>query len=78
MNRDFKKLQKEYKELINQKRQNGRTSWGAFFASDYYSVLDAAENGGKVDRFAPISIALTSGFMIGYRAAKREYRKTRR
>ncbi len=45
---------------------------GRFYASDIYQVMDMCrKNGGRIDAFEAIGIALQAGFAIGYRTAKR-------
>ena len=71
------KAQQDY-----QKRFYNRTdNKGAFYYEDICEIKEAAEKygGGRHDTLSEaILAALEAGFMVGYRCAKREARKTRK
>lgn len=64
MKRDVNKMLAEYGKLEDKPRNN-------FFATDYYNVREQAiaQGGGA---FNMIDVALRVGFMVGYRAGKKE------
>ena len=75
MKRDINKTIAEYHALFGYPA-------GKFFAADLYQIREIAlqswKHGYGEVLFSAISAALEAGFMIGYKAAKREAKKRRR
>ena len=59
----------DYQQFID------RTGRGLFYASDLCQLRDMSLKDGRVNIYDLMSNALSAGFMIGYRCAKREARK---
>lgn len=61
----------------NRKFTNNKYGKGAFYASDFYEIKELAEKSGGYYNtlYTAIDLAITAGFMIGYRSAKREAKK---
>ena len=72
MKRNIKKAIVEYE----QKFGNARGNKGAFYVFDVQAIRDGAQDlrGGDRD-YQLVCDALRAGFMVGYKAAKREDRK---
>ena len=76
MPRDLQKTINEYKR----KYYNRKDSKGAFYASDIRQIMDISFEESKSpaeSRIDAISNALYAGFIIGYKAAKREQTKVK-
>lgn len=70
--RDYKKLREEYKDLKAKKAAN----FGKFYADDVIKVIETGKKpGGSYSDFEAITTALEAGFMLGYKAGKRDAKK---
>lgn len=69
MKRDLKKAIANYKSKFGSETR----SKAAFYPTDYWQIKDMSDNS-----FDLVTNALQAGFMIGYQAAQREARKSRR
>ena len=75
MKNRIEKAAQDYKTQYYGKHSNE----GAFYASDFYEVKEAAEKigggGAATTLYEAIGTALEAGFMIGYRKAQQDYKK---
>ena len=82
MKRDLKKAVQDYKAKYY--NSNSPYGEGAFYASDIYQIKDLAEEAAGVSRFTPevlynaIVLGLEAGFMVGYRKAVRDAKKSKK
>lgn len=71
MHRDIKKTLEEY-EALYKKHEGKRTMWGEFHASDILGIVNLDL---EADRIGIILNSMRFGFVVGYKAHKREIRK---
>ena len=66
MTRDIKKAVYEYEKLTNGDSK--------FYRSDVDQIFELTINNGSMDVYRAVMIALKTGYVVGYRTAKRHIR----
>ena len=72
MRRDLQKAAAEYTRMIEKLPNNQ----ACFYASDVQQIIDACGSWHNFDPWKAVTLALNAGFIIGFRFAKKQDRRS--